>query len=97
MIPKTAFRVLVSLPIAWFAGNVVFAILADGTWLTAPLQAILKPSVFDVLVLAALWITRVGVFIALLVGWVFADGDTVSPATAGDTRVRRDKRLARGR
>ena len=58
----------------------VFAILADGTWLTALLQTMLKPSVFDVLVLAALWITRVGVLIALLVGWVFADGDTVSPA-----------------
>jgi hypothetical protein len=67
----TAAKLLASFPIAWFGGNIVFGILASGAWIVAALFAFLPDSVFTVLANIFLWLCRGGVFVALLIGWVF--------------------------
>lgn len=60
------FKFAVAFPLAYFGGNVVFGILAVGSWLPELLSAILKPGVFDVTMVVLLWIIRIIVFIILL-------------------------------
>lgn len=63
---KTMLKLVASLPLAWFVGNIVFGILASGTWLLA----VLPEWVADPLMVGGLWACRAGTLIFLLIGWV---------------------------
>jgi hypothetical protein len=65
----TAIKLVASLPLAWFGGNIIFGILASGTWLIA----VLPESVADPLLIGVLWVCRAGALIVLLMEWVFED------------------------
>jgi hypothetical protein len=75
----TTVKFVASFPLAWFGGNLVFGILAGGSWLPELLHSILQEWAFDLVVNALLWIFRIGVFIALLIGWVFERQTTATP------------------
>jgi hypothetical protein len=53
-------------PVAYFAGNIVFAVLAMDSWLPYALALILKPRALDAALLVAPWLTRLSVLAVLL-------------------------------
>jgi hypothetical protein len=56
-----ATKLIASIPMAWFGGNIIFGILASGTWVFAALYAfvpIVPEAVVDVL--AIIFLNRVG-------------------------------------
>jgi len=61
-----AFKLAAIFPLAWFGGNIVFGIFADGSWLPGALYAVLRPRAFDVVITLALWLCRIGLFLLLL-------------------------------
>jgi hypothetical protein len=66
-----AAKFIASFPIAWFGGNIIFGILASGSWLPDFLHMILRDWAFDLVVNSFIWIFRIGILVALLIGWVF--------------------------
>lgn len=54
---------------AYFGGNVVFGILADGTWVLGAAFAFLPEWLFDALAVGLLWACRIGVFLSLVFMW----------------------------
>jgi hypothetical protein len=67
----TATKFIASIPLAWIGGNLVFGILASGTWIFATLFQFVPEWVFDMVAITFIWICRLGVLVALLIGWVF--------------------------
>ncbi len=67
-----AAKLIASFPLAWFGGNIIFGILAGGSWLPDVLHPVMQEWAFDILMDGLLWAFRIGTFFALLIGWVFA-------------------------
>jgi len=55
-----AAKLIGCLSLAWFGGNIVFGILAAGTWIFAALFSFLPDAVFGAIALTFLWLCRAG-------------------------------------
>ena len=66
-----ATKLVACLPLAWFGGNIVFGILATGTWIFTALFYFVQEWVFDLAAIIFLWLCRIVVLIFLLLEWVF--------------------------
>jgi hypothetical protein len=59
-------KCLLALPVAYFGGNIVFGILAGGSWLPEVVLAIFGEQGFDIILGTMLWIVRVGLLLVLI-------------------------------
>jgi hypothetical protein len=66
-----AAKIAACFPAAWFGGNVLFGLLATGSWILIPIVVFFPDWVSDVLITGSLWLCRLVVFVMVLVGWVF--------------------------
>jgi hypothetical protein len=63
----TAFKLVAIFPLAWFGGNLVFGLLASGSWLPSFLHAVLQEWAFNAAMTSVLWVCRIVVFLLLMV------------------------------